>query len=58
MAEIYQWNDIKERFKHGLLLGNGASIAVHEGFAYPSLYEAARANNHLTEQVTGIFDDV
>lgn len=56
MAEIYQWSDIKERFKHGLLLGNGASIAVHKGFAYPSLYEAARANNHLTEQVTGIFD--
>lgn len=56
MTEIQQWNDIKDRFTHGLLLGNGASVAVHRGFAYPSLYEAAQANGHLNDHVAGVFD--
>jgi len=33
---IHKWVDIEDRFTHNLLLGNGASIAVHPGLSYPS----------------------
>jgi hypothetical protein len=52
---IFQWNEIKDRFNHGLLLGNGASMAVHPGFGYRSLYEVARDNGHLTPDVASVF---
>ena len=51
-----KWNDIKEYFTDGLLLGNGASMAVHQGFGYSSLFEAARQNGHLTAQVAAVFN--
>ena len=42
MTKIQSWNAIKDSFKGGtLILGNGASIAVHEKFKYPSLREKA-----------------
>jgi hypothetical protein len=53
---IYQWNEIKDRFTDGLLLGNGASMAVHSGFGYRSLYEAANENGHLSADVAGVFE--
>lgn len=46
-----KWNDIKNHFGHGLILGNGASMAVHPGFGYRSLYDAARENGHLEIEV-------
>jgi hypothetical protein len=52
---IFQWNEIKDRFNHGLLLGNGASMAVHPGFGYRSLYKAALDYGHLTPDVAGVF---
>lgn len=55
-AEIQKWNDIKADFKDGLLLGNGASMAVHKEFNYGSLFEAAQERGHLTPQVAAIFD--
>lgn len=56
MPDIVQWNAIREQFqKGGLLLGNGASMAVHPGFGYASLYEVAQQKQHLTEAVTGVF---
>lgn len=47
MAKIYEWNDIKDEFTDGLLLGNGASMAVHPEFHYGSLFEAARVKGSL-----------
>jgi hypothetical protein len=41
--ELFAWNDLDGIGIpwRGLLLGNGASIAVADSFAYPSLYEIA-----------------
>jgi hypothetical protein len=55
MPEIVQWADLQEEFSEGLLLGNGASVAVHNGFHYASLFDAARVHGHLTEEVTAVF---
>lgn len=54
-VEIRQWRDIADRFTDGLLLGNGASIAVNPRFNYQSLFETARDENLLTERVQEIF---
>ena len=53
--EIRQWNDIAEQFTDGLLLGNGASIAVDGRFNYPSLFAAASDAGLLTPPVQDIF---
>lgn len=56
MPDIHQWSDIKNRFQGGaLLLGNGASLAVHKGFGYPSLRQAAEDQGHITPEVAGVF---
>lgn len=39
--EIHAWSDIQADFTDTLLLGNGASIAVHSGFRYQNLYAEA-----------------
>lgn len=57
MADIVQWDDIKEDFHQGsLLLGNGSSIAVNDCFNYTSLFEEAVKLGHLTENVQAVFD--
>jgi hypothetical protein len=57
MTNIVQWNDIAEQFVRGsLLLGNGASIAVSNNFAYKSLFQAAKDNGYLTDAVQSVFD--
>lgn len=56
MPEILQWAEIQENFQGGaLLLGNGASMAVHPTFGYASLREAAQATGHLTQAVDEVF---
>ena len=56
MPDIHQWSDIKDQFKGGaLLLGNGASLAVHKDFGYPSLRQAAEDQGHITPEVAGVF---
>ncbi len=55
MPDIHKWFDISDQFNEGLLLGNGASIAIHEGFRYDSLYEAAQKNGHLSGDAIDIF---
>jgi hypothetical protein len=55
MAQIHQWNEIKERFTEGLVLGNGASMAIHRGFGYAGLFEAAQENAFITPEVAGVF---
>lgn len=52
---IYQWSDIKENFSDALLLGNGASMAIHRDFGYQSLFEAAQQHQHITPDVATIF---
>lgn len=57
MPRIQEWNDIKVNFQDGLLVGNGASIAVHPGFAYKSLYSEARRIGHIAGRVVQIFEN-
>src|SRR5262252_8323332 len=45
---IAEWQELeKQRAWSSLLLGNGASIALHRGFEYPSLYSVAESRNLL-----------
>lgn len=55
MPEIHQWRDIEAGFNHGLLLGNGASVAVDSGFSYGSLFEEASRLGFLTPPVLDVF---
>jgi hypothetical protein len=52
---LYQWNDLAGEFKNGLILGNGASIAVNHCFSYKSLYEEATRSLSLDSAVKAIF---
>lgn len=56
MPEIKTWGEIQHRFTDGLLLGNGASMAVHAGFGYASLFKAACDLGHVDEEVQKVFD--
>lgn len=56
MPEIVQWDTLSERFQDGLLLGNGASMAVHPGFGYSSLYSEACRLRLVDESVQAVFD--
>lgn len=54
--EIKKWNDIKGDFKDGLLLGNGASVAIDGSFSYKSLKKHAIDEGYFSEQVQALFD--
>lgn len=56
MQNILKWEEIKRDFKDGLLLGNGASVAVNKSFNYRSLYEEAIRLGHITEPVQDVFE--
>lgn len=56
MPEIQTWSEIQNRFTDGLLLGNGASMAVHGGFGYASLFKAACDLGQVDEKVQRVFD--
>lgn len=56
MPEILQWAEIRDNYQGGaLLLGNGASMAVHPGFGYASLRAAAEGADRITPEVAGVF---
>jgi len=55
--QIHKWEDIKNHFKHKLLLGNGASRAVWEDFKYPSLYEEAKRAKRIDSSLERLFAD-
>ncbi|MFT5636331.1 MAG: hypothetical protein ACI89T_001795 [Cognaticolwellia sp.] len=56
MAEVKQWEEIKEDFEAGsLILGNGASMAVSDKFGYASLFDEAKKLDHLTKPVQKVF---
>lgn len=56
MPRIVKWAEIRDRFGDALLLGNGASVAVHDGFKYDSLYQAAKDCGYLSPEVAQIFN--
>ena len=53
---IVPWKDIAENYYQGtILLGNGASIAVHSKFKYESLFLNAKQENLLSEYIDDLF---
>lgn len=52
---IHQWTEISKDFSDGLLLGNGASIAIHRQFGYVGLFEAAQEYHHINHAVSSVF---
>lgn len=56
MPELNEWRDISDKFEDTLVIGNGASIAVHQGFRYDSLREAAVEQGFITPAVQEVFD--
>jgi len=50
------WSGIKSRYTHFLILGNGASIALHENFKYSSLLQYARTHALISRRVRKVFD--
>ena len=54
--KLYQWAEIRDDFKHTLVLGNGASIAVDSCFSYRSLYEEAEKALLLNDAIKKLFN--
>lgn len=56
--QIDQWENIKDQFQESsLLIGNGASVALHPQFSYKSLKEYADENEELDEDVLKLFSE-
>jgi hypothetical protein len=55
--KIYLWEEIKEDFTHKLVLGNGASIAVWDGFKYDSLYDKASDSGVFSPRLKKLFQE-
>jgi hypothetical protein len=57
---LLEWPDVRDRLAWtGLLVGNGASTAFWDGFAYDSIFERAQSSavtNQLTDEDKAIFD--
>lgn len=56
MPKILPWDVLSNDFQDGLLLGNGASMAVHGGFGYANLFEEAVRLGNVNQQVQKVFD--
>lgn len=53
---VEQWTTIKSDFTHALLVGNGASVALHPPFRYGSLLKEAREKKFIDNVVDDLFD--
>lgn len=53
---LQQWSEIADDGWTAIVLGNGASISVHPGFAYSSLLETARTHGLISEPLKKVFD--
>ena len=51
---LKQWNDISKEFTDALILGNGASIALHRGFAYDNLWENAIGHGLISAELQSL----
>jgi hypothetical protein len=56
--KIYAWKEIEEDFKKKLVLGNGASIAVWDGFKYDSLYDEAADSGIFSPKLSAYLGDI
>ena len=56
MSKVYHWKAIEADFSHGLILGNGASIAFDRRFAYQSLKDKATDLGLISTDVQRVFD--
>lgn len=54
--ELYNWSDIRDRFNHNILLGNGASIAIDGHLSYRSLYEQVCESGRLNREIITMFE--
>ena len=48
---LKKWEDISKEFKHALILGNGASIALHADFKYKSLWRNAIGDGLISAEL-------
>jgi hypothetical protein len=55
-ADLPPWTDIAGEFSDGLVLGNGASIALEPRFSYKSLHGEAQRLGLITDDVQKVFD--
>lgn len=53
---LYDWKEIADKFKHMLVLGNGASIAISQSFNYTSLFQSAVEANFITGEINQLFE--
>ena len=53
--KIYSWKDIREEYTDGIILGNGASMGIHKGFSYASLFENETKSRLITENIAKVF---
>jgi hypothetical protein len=54
-VNFYRWKEIQAEFNEGIILGNGASMALDEGFSYASLFDNAKQNGVITKNVSKVF---
>src|SRR5690606_13222134 len=55
--KIQKWKEISKEFEGGsIILGNGASIAIDDSFAYPSLYRFTRDKRMISPDVIKVFE--
>lgn len=54
--KLYDWSEIKKRFKDNLILGNGASIAIDDRLSYRSLYEQVCGSGKLNDEIMTMFE--
>ena len=52
---FYCWKEIQAKFTEGIILGNGASLALDEGFSYASLFDNAKQNRLITKNAAKVF---
>ena len=55
---LEKWNGILEEFTDALILGNGASIAIHRDFAYDSLWKVAIDHGLISPKFQNLADDL
>ena len=60
---LYDWNEIKDEHQwSGILLGNGASIAIWDNFRYSSIFDRAASSdyveNPLGEREIDLFEEI
>lgn len=53
---LYNWKDIADSYKHTLVIGNGASIAVNPSFNYSSLYLSAKESGLVSKEANNLFE--